>query len=224
MKPARKTLMPIFALLAVALFAACSSDSADSDDDFAGTTWTCEYESFDESGETYTYTTTLYFKSGGNVTASYYNEDTKESDGEEDGTYSVSGSMVTINLENSGELLFAYSSGKLEYLVVYTTSTDLGDTITASNLAGTEWTYSKTYIEDEVTYTTTLKFDDDGESVTLTYYTDYEDYQSFYNSTSEGAYSVSGSTVTITLNGSDSELVYSSGQLIRVSMTFEKAS
>ena len=108
MKTAHKTLAAIFALLAIALFAACSSDSDDdsiSASDLEGTTWTASYE-----GQT---VATLKFASGGTVTVSYY-ENSTETDSES-GTYSVSGSTVTLALDDSGTISLTYSSGQLVY-------------------------------------------------------------------------------------------------------------
>ncbi len=97
MKTAHKTLAAIFALLAIALFAACSSDADDTGTitatSLAGTTWTASYE-----GDTIT----LAFESDGTFT--WYDGGYNSS-----GTYEVSGSTVTID----NELTLTYLSGYL---------------------------------------------------------------------------------------------------------------
>ena len=105
-----------FALLAAAalLFAAgCSQDTSDSDDEFAGTTWTYSYPAGDE-GDIY-YTLTLKFESGGKVTQfdDFYKNGTLVYSHPYSGTYTVSGSTVTVDLGSSGTLQLTYSSGSL---------------------------------------------------------------------------------------------------------------
>ena len=106
MKTAHKTLAAIFALLAIALFAACSSDSDDdsiSASDLAGTTWTASY-----GGQT---VATLKFASDGTVTM--IDDEGDEITGE---SYSVSGSTVTIYDDDGVSVQqLTYSSGQLLY-------------------------------------------------------------------------------------------------------------
>ena len=202
-----------FALLAAAalLFAAgCSQDTSDSDDEFAGTTWTYSYPAADD-GDIY-YALTLKFESGGKVTMyddTYENGTLVESD-PYSGTYTVSGSTVTVDLGSSGTLQLAYSSGQLVAGATFTAvgSLDLGDTITASNLEGTTWQAS--YAEE----TFTIKFESGGK-VTL----------DNMRTVRTGTYSVSGSTVTIIVSAYSEvmELAYSSGKLEYVSMIFTKS-
>ena len=99
-----------FALLAAAalLFAAGCSDSSDDDSistsDLAGTTWT-----YSETSDDGTYTMTLEFASGGQVTLTVLGQKYG------DATYSVSddGSTVTISMDGGTPMELAYSSGQL---------------------------------------------------------------------------------------------------------------
>ena len=212
MKTLQKTLAAIFALLAIALFAACSSDSADSadsDDDFAGTLWSYSYEYFDEDYDVYPAVRTLYFQSGGNVAVLEYMD--SELSGAENGTYSASGSTVTLNLDETGAIELAYSSGELIY---YTSmgftldgSTSL-ETFSASGLAGTTWKYE--YADSEGTYDE-ISFGEDGKSFTAVYYADgSEEYTD-----SDGIYSVDGTTVTVNYEDRpQTRFIYSDGKLV----------
>ena len=113
MKTAHKTLAAIFALLAIALFAACSSDSDDdsiSASDLAGTTWTASYEGM---------TISITFETSGQVTMY----------GTSAGSYSASGSTVTIYDDDGDAFMqFTYSSGQLVY-------SEDGETITFTKVS-----------------------------------------------------------------------------------------
>ena len=217
MKLLRKTLMPIFALLALAL-AGCSdgSDPSSSSNDtitvteehistseLANTTWSYSH-TVNEDGVLKTYTNTLKFVSETNVTYSnnYKNESYS-------GTYSVSGSTVTLTLNNLEEkVTLIYVSDQLVWVGGEYTAVDSSSLGSAFSLAGTKWTSAT---DEDTTEYEIIEFLPGGRAISY-FYIKGELKETI---TDTVTYSVSGSTVTIYAEGVYySKAFYFDGKLV----------
>ena len=131
-------------------------------------------------------------------------------------------------MKNTNRLLFALLAAALVFAAGCSGDSD-DDTITASDLAGTTWVWSRTFTEDGESYTNTytLKFESN-EKYNLVF--EGKNDGGWRKQEIKGRYTVSGSTVALYEEDADDEspmlLTYSSGQLLYDGgyLTFNKVS